>query len=87
MGGGESKYVQDQERFVRENVEIYKSALPNNYTSSQIKGKLRQLYANTDTHKENKYSYVMDYEWNKVKALVVPKYASHNEMRGERRYR
>lgn len=86
MGSGESKYVQDQERFVRDNVDLYKSALPKHYSSSQIKGKLRQLYANTDTRNENKYSYVIDNEWKKAKANVVPKYASVNEMRGQRRY-
>jgi hypothetical protein len=87
MGAGESIYVQDQERFVRENVENYKNALPNHYSHSQIKGKLRQLYANTDTRNENKYSYISSYEWEKVKKAVVPKYSSVNEMRGERRYR
>jgi len=87
MGAGESIYVQNQERFVRENVENYKNALPNHYSHSQIKGKLRQLYANTDTRNENKHSYISSYEWEKVKKAVIPKYASVNEMRGERRYR
>lgn len=86
MGGGESKYVQDQERFVRENMDAYKKALPDRYSYSQVKGKLRQLYANTDMSKENKYSYIMDYEWNKAKQNVIPKYASIAEMNGTRRY-
>ena len=86
MGSGESKYVQDQERFVRENMDAYKKALPNRYSNTQVKGKLRQLYANTDMSKENKYSYIMDYEWNKAKQQVIPKYASIQEKKGGRRY-
>ena len=62
--------------------ENYKKALPNHYSHSQIKGKLRQLYANTDTRNENKHSYISSYEWGKVKAVVIPKYASVNEMKG-----
>ena len=86
MGGGESRYVQDQERFVRENVEQYKKVLPQQYSNNQIKGKLRQLYANSDTHERNKRSYIMDYEWNKAKLKVVPIYSSTAEKQGVRRY-
>ena len=86
MGAGESKYVQDQERFVRDNIDLYKNALPNNYSSSQIKGKLRQLYANTDSINENKRSYIYIDEWQKAKNKVVPIYSSIQEMRGSRRY-
>ena len=86
MGAGESRYVREQERFVRENMDAYKKALPDRYTYSQIKGKLRQLYANTDMSNENKYSYVMDYEWKKAKEVVVPKYISIAEKNGYRKY-
>lgn len=87
MGGGESRYVQDQERFVRDNVDQYKKVLPEYYSRTQIKGKLRQLYANTDNRNENKYSYISNYEWDKAKKLVINKYDSINEMNGHRRYR
>jgi len=86
MGGGESRYVQDQEIFVRNNVEKYKEALPPRYSREQIKGKLRQLYANSDTIDRNKNSYIMDYEWSKVKSKVTPTYSTVSEMRGARRY-
>lgn len=66
MGGGESKYVQSQEKFVRENYNIYKEKLPN-YNRFQIEGKMRQLYAGTDERKENKYSYINYEEWKKTK--------------------
>lgn len=86
MGGGESRYVQDQEVFVRNNVEKYKQVLPSHYSKEQIKGKLRQLYAETDTHDRNKKSYIMDYEWSKAKQKVNPTYSSTNERNGVRRY-
>ena len=44
MGGGDSKYIQKQEKFVRENYDTFKSRLPD-YSSGQIKGKMRQMYA------------------------------------------
>lgn len=86
MGGGESKYVQDQERFVRANVDIYKAVLPSHLSRSQISGKLRQLYANTDTNKNNKNSYILDYTWIEAKKKVSPVYANYDEERGYRRY-
>jgi hypothetical protein len=86
MGSGESVYVQNQERFVRDNLENYKKNLPSHYGNSQIKGKLRQLYANTDTKYENKRSYIMDDEWNKAKQKTTTKYISNKEMRGDRYY-
>ncbi len=64
MGGGESVYVQNQETFVRENRSKFKSQL-SGYTQTQIDGKLRQLYARTDTIKENKGSYINDIKWQK----------------------
>lgn len=67
MGGGESKYVQNQERFVKANVENLKKVLPKRYYKQQIEGKLRQLYANSDCSSNNKNSYINDYEWNKAK--------------------
>lgn len=86
MGSGESKYVQDQERFVRDNLKQYKDVLGKDYGDSQVKGKLRQLYASTDTHKENKHSYILSYKWEQAKAKVVPIYNNPNEARGARRY-
>ena len=86
MGGGESRYVQDQEIFVRNNVDKYKEVLPSRYSKEQIKGKLRQLYANSDSVDRNKNSYIMDYEWSKAKQKVIPTYSSTSEMNGLRRY-
>ena len=67
MGGGESKYVQNQERFVKANIENLKQVLPKRYYRQQIEGKLRQLYAHSDCSKDNLNSYINDYEWNKAK--------------------
>ena len=50
MGAGESVYVKNQEAFVRENRDNFKKQL-SGYTNSQIDGKLRQLFAGTDTKK------------------------------------
>lgn len=86
MGGGESKYVQDQERFVRDNYEIYKQALPDRYSRGQIQGKLRQLYGSSDTAERNRNSYIVDYIWNQAKQNISPIYATPAERRGERRY-
>lgn len=86
MGGGESKYVQDQERFVRENIDRYKTVLPNHLSRNQIAGKLRQLYANSDTTKDNKHSYILNHTWIEAKKKVTPVYANYNEERGYRRY-
>jgi hypothetical protein len=67
MGGGESKYVQRQEKFVKANVENLKKVLPERYYKQQIEGKLRQLYANSDSIKENRTAYINEYDWNKAK--------------------
>ena len=67
MGGGESKYVQHQERFVKANVENLKKVLPDRYYKQQIEGKLRQLYAQSDRNKENRSSYINEYDWEKAK--------------------
>jgi len=67
MGCGESKYVQNQERFVKANVENLKQVLPKRYYRQQIEGKLRQLYAHSDSSSNNKNSYINDYDWNKAK--------------------
>ena len=72
MGGGDSKYVQSQEKFVRENYNSYKSKLPN-YSECQIKGKMRQLYAGTDERRDNRYSYINDQTWKNAKANVRTK--------------
>lgn len=87
MGGGDSKYVQDQERFVNANVESYKNALPSHYSRSQIKGKLRQLYANSDTSRDNRNSYILDHVWQDAKKKLTPTYSNYRESQGERRYR
>jgi hypothetical protein len=86
MGGGESKYVQDQERFVRNNLELYRKVVPDRYSRGQIQGKLRQLYASSDTAQRNKDTYINDYTWNDIKKKVNPVYATAAEYRGERRY-
>jgi hypothetical protein len=87
MGAGESVYVQNQERFVNANVEIYKKGLPNHYSRSQIKGKLRQLYANSDTSKDNKNSYILDHVWIQARNNITPVYSSKEERNGFRQYR
>lgn len=66
MGGGESKYVQAQEEFVRNNYNSYKKALPE-YSQLQIQGKLRQLYARSDEISENKFSYINETTWKNAK--------------------
>ena len=86
MGAGDSKYVQDQERFVNANVENFKQVLPSNYSRSQIKGKLRQLYANSDIIKDNRNTYIADDIWKNAKNKITPIYANSNERFGERRY-
>lgn len=70
MGAGESVYVKNQEAFVRENRSKFQSQLKG-YTQTQVDGKLRQLYARTDTNKENNWSYVSPDKWQKVKSSVV----------------
>lgn len=86
MGGGESRYVQDQERFVNQNVGNFKKVLPEHYSKSQIKGKLRQLYANSDCSKDNKNSYILDNVWIDAKSKIKPIYQNTEEQRGARRY-
>lgn len=71
MGASDSRYIQEQEKFVNANVEVYKRALPDRYSMLQIKGKLRQLYYNTDLRCENRDSYILDNEWRKAKAVVL----------------
>jgi hypothetical protein len=86
MGSGNSKYVQDQEIFVNANVEAYKKALSSNYSRGQIKGKLRQLYANSDLSRDNHNSYILNHVWKDVKTKITPVYSSERERRGERNY-
>lgn len=73
MGGGESRYVQNQEKFVRENLQIYVNELPN-YTREQVKGKLRQLYAGSDISNHNKNSYINHNTWVNAKYNVKRKW-------------
>lgn len=73
MGGGESKYVENQEKFVRENYIYYKNQLPS-YSECQVKGKMRQLYAGTDERNENKFSYINQQTWRNAKFSVKKKY-------------
>jgi len=86
MGGGNSRYVEDQERFVRDNYDRYKNVVPERIGRLQLEGKLRQLYASSDTIKENKNAYILSYDWEKAKKTVTPIYASHAEANGRRRY-
>lgn len=72
MGGGESKYVENQEYFVRENYKLFKNELPN-YSKEQIKGKLRQLYAGTDISISNKHSYINHTTWVNAKNNIERK--------------
>lgn len=75
MGGGQSIETERQERFVRENCKKFKDVLntPNSryidyrYNDEQVKGKLRQLYHNTDQLYENQRSYVCHYRWSNAK--------------------
>lgn len=69
MGGGDSKYVQAQEEFVRNNYNLYKKELPN-YSRLQIQGKLRQLYARSDEITENRFSYINEITWKNAKRNV-----------------
>jgi len=80
MGSGSSSYdnrIEKQEAFVRQNLTRFKQELNrgkdrNNYqyiyNDDQVRGKLRQLYHNSDTVKENSRSYVNQYEWKKAKS-------------------
>jgi len=83
MGGGSSYYettrIEKQEAFVRNNVQQFKEALNSQrrgniyvepYSNRQVEGKLRQLYHNSDTLRENKCSYVNDYEWANAKKTL-----------------
>ena len=69
MGGGDSKYVRDQEKFVRENYDTFKSRLPD-YSPGQIKGKMRQLYAGSDERLENHRSYINNQTWVSAKSSI-----------------
>lgn len=69
MGGGDSKYVQDQERFVRENYQAFKDKLPQ-YSQGQIKGKMRQMFAGSDENAENHRSYINHQTWVKAKSSI-----------------
>jgi|UniRef100_A0A6C0LEM8 hypothetical protein len=86
MGGGNSRYVDDQEAFVRANYERYKQVVPQRIGPSQLRGKLRQLYASSDTLRENRNSYILGDDWEKAKKKVTPIYASKAEAGGFRRY-
>ena len=80
MGGGESKYVANQEKFVKKNYEEFKNKLPKHYYRQQIEGKLRQLYANSDSIKDNKRSYINEYDWKSAKIdakIVYPEYTHY----------
>lgn len=71
MGSGQSQYVEAQEKFVNSNYKKYKEILnaPNSryidykYNDAQVKGKLRQMYHNTDELQENRTSYVNRERW------------------------
>lgn len=86
MGSGESRYVEDQERFVNANIGNFKKVLPEHYSKSQVKGKLRQLYANSDCSGDNTNSYILDNVWRHAKSKISPIYQNTEEQRGARRY-
>jgi hypothetical protein len=85
MGAGESVYVQDQEKFVRANIDRYKAVLPDRLSRNQIAGKLRQLYANSDTVRENQHSYILSHDWCEAKKKITPIYDNNRERGGYRR--
>ena len=70
MGSGQSAYVQKQEEFVRANRDNFKKELKG-YNTYQVEGKLRQLYAGTDNHKENKWSYISPDNWEKARSKII----------------
>ena len=72
MGSSQSIYVEQQERYVRNNYNKVANELKNvekNYTYSrgQIEGKLRQCYAGSDLSFDNRNSYITQYNWSKTK--------------------
>ena len=84
MGGGSSSYesrrIERQEAFVRENVKQFKDTLNKNrrygssynepYSNGQVEGKLRQLYHNSDTCRDNRRSYINPQEWDSAKSSL-----------------
>jgi hypothetical protein len=78
MGGGPSIHVERQEQFVRENLQKFKKEVNSpqrymteyRYSDEQVKGKLRQLYHNTDTLKENRYAYINETTWGNAKRNI-----------------
>lgn len=83
MGSGSSSYetrIDKQEAFVRQNLQQFKTTLNsgkdrrNNYqmvySDEQVRGKLRQLYHNSDTVNDNYRSYINPHEWQKAKAIL-----------------
>jgi len=84
MGGGNSRYVEAQEEFVRNNYDKYKKVVPEHIGRLQLEGKLRQLYASSDTSNENKNSYILNHDWEKVKKQVTPIYTSNRDTIGYR---
>lgn len=82
MGAGESVYVQKQEAFVRANRDEFLNKLNNNggnyrYSKLEVEGKLRQLYAGTDTQKKNEWTYINPQNWNYVKSNINIKYPTN----------
>jgi len=75
MGGGPSIHVERQEEFVRKNLERFKKEVNASqrymtdyrYNDEQVRGKLRQLYHNSDTIKENRRSYINETTWGNAK--------------------
>ncbi len=81
MGGGistNSQRIEKQEQYVRANLQKVKLALNEGrsykvsylqpYSDSQVAGKLRQAYHNSDLCRDNYRSYVNPEEWKKIKS-------------------
>ena len=80
MGGGQSIHIEKQEEFVKQNLQKFKSELNKSrknskyfeeYSNSQVEGKLRQLYHNSDNFKDNRRSYIDPYEWDNAKKKLL----------------
>jgi len=86
MGSGNSRYVEDQERFVRQNYQQYRNVISKDIGQLQIEGKLRQLYASSDECDRNRNAYILSYDWKTAKSKVSPIYESSCQANGQRRW-
>jgi hypothetical protein len=83
MGAGSSSHdirIEKQEAFVRQNLKQFKDNLNSGkdrrnsyqmiYSDDQVRGKLRQLYHNSDTVRGNNRTYINPQEWQKAKSTL-----------------